>query len=314
MKILVTGGAGFIGSHIVDILIEKGHSVCVVDNLRTGKKENLNPKAKFYNVDITTKKLESVFRKEGPEAVYHVAAQASVRVSTDNPEEDAEINVKGTINVLQNCHKYNVKRLIYSSSGGAIYGNPEELPPRENHSIKPLCPYGLTKYIGEEYIYLYNRLYNLEYVIVRYGNVYGPRQDPKGEAGVISIFIGKMMEGKDPVIFGDGKQTRDYVYVRDVAEANLLALTTKNKNKAYNIGTGKETNVNQIFIALKEAMFDYLKKEFIARHSDPVPGEVRRIFLDIYAAKKGLGWQPKTELKEGIKKTVDYFINQERVS
>ncbi|MFP4111568.1 MAG: SDR family oxidoreductase [Candidatus Woesearchaeota archaeon] len=312
MKILVTGGAGFIGSHVVDLLIENGHDVAIVDNLRTGNKENINKKARFYKVDITNKKLDSVFEKESPEIVYHLAAQANVRISVDEPLLDAEINVKGTINILQNCVKHNIKRIIYTSSGGAIYGEPAKNPAPETNPIRPLCPYGLTKYIGEEYVNLYNRLYNLDFRILRYGNVYGPRQDPKGEAGVISIFIGKMMAGEDPLIFGDGNQTRDYVYVGDVARANLIALDKDTENREFNIGFGKETSVNELFVMLKETMFDYLKKEFFARHVDPVPGEVRQIYLDISRTKKDLGWSPEIDLKEGMKRTVDFFMEKER--
>ncbi|AEK20119.1 NAD-dependent epimerase/dehydratase [Methanococcus maripaludis X1] len=290
MKILVTGGAGFIGSHIVDILIENGHDVSILDNLSTGNEKNLNSKAKFIKGDILDKNLDLT----GFECVIHEAAQINVRTSVENPTLDGNINILGTINILEKIKEYNVKKIIFSSSGGAVYGEPEYLPVDEKHSLKPLSPYGLSKFCAEEYIKLYGRLYGIEYCILRYSNVYGERQDPLGEAGVISIFIDKMKKGESPVIYGDGNQTRDFVNVKDVARANLMALNWK--NDIVNIGSGKETSVNELFkIISSEIGFD--KDPIYEKERD---GEVYRIYID-YEKAKSLGWMPEVELKNGIK-------------
>jgi len=290
LKILVTGGAGFIGSHIVDILIENGHDVSILDNLSTGNEKNLNSKAKFIKGDILDKNLDLT----GFECVIHEAAQINVRTSVENPTLDGNINILGTINILEKIKEYNVKKIIFSSSGGAVYGEPEYLPVDEKHSLKPLSPYGLSKFCAEEYIKLYGRLYGIEYCILRYSNVYGERQDPLGEAGVISIFIDKMKKGESPVIYGDGNQTRDFVNVKDVARANLMALNWK--NDIVNIGSGKETSVNELFkIISSEIGFD--KDPIYEKERD---GEVYRIYID-YEKAKSLGWMPEVELKNGIK-------------
>ncbi|MBG0768695.1 NAD-dependent epimerase/dehydratase family protein [Methanococcus maripaludis] len=290
MKILVTGGAGFIGSHIVDILIENGHDVSILDNLSTGNEKNLNSKAKFIKGDILDKNLDLT----GFECVIHEAAQINVRTSVEDPVFDANINVLGTVNILEKIKEYAVKKIIFSSSGGAVYGEPEYLPVGEKHSVKPLSPYGLSKFCAEEYIKLYNRLYNIEYCILRYSNVYGERQDPLGEAGVISIFIDKMKKGESPVIYGDGNQTRDFVNVNDVAKANLMALDWK--NDIVNIGSGKETSVNELFkIIASETGFN--KDPTYEKERE---GEVYRIYID-YEKAKSLGWMPEVELKNGIK-------------
>lgn len=305
-KVLVTGGAGFIGSNIVDLLIEKGYDVVVVDNLFTGSRENVNKKAKFCKADITKPELRGVFEKEKPDFVIHEAAQINVRKSVSEPIFDAKSNILGTINVLECCRESKVKKVLYSSSGGACYGEPEYMPCDEKHPVNPICHYGVSKHAAEHYFYLYNVLYGLDYVILRYSNVYGPRQDPKGEAGVISIFLEKVTNSQQPLIFGDGKQTRDYVFVKDVANANLLALekdTKKAKIRIFNIGTGKRTDVNEIFSLIKSAT----STKIDAKHVEPVPGEIRNICLDIKLAEKELGWKPKVDLKEGIKKTVEWF-------
>ncbi|MCX8147366.1 MAG: SDR family oxidoreductase [Candidatus Woesearchaeota archaeon] len=305
-KVLITGGAGFIGSHIADLLIEKGYDVVIVDNLVTGNKENINKKAKFYKIDITKKGLRKVFEKERPDFVIHEAAQVNVRKSLSNPIFDAESNILGTINVLECCKDFKIKKTIYSSSGGACYGEPQYLPCDEKHPLNPICHYGVSKHSAEHYFYLYNFLYGIDYIILRYSNVYGPRQDPKGEAGVISIFLERIKNNKEPLIFGDGEQTRDYVYVEDVAYSNLIALEkdTKNaKHRIFNIGTGKETSVNEIFRLIKEETGTKIN----ARHIEAVPGEVKRVCLDISLAKKELNWIPKTDLREGIRKTVGWF-------
>lgn len=303
MKILVTGGAGFIGSNVVDMLISRGHKVVVVDNLSTGRRENVNPCAEFYEADIKDKEeLNNVFKKENPDAVCHHAAQINVRKSIANPAFDAHNNVIGTINVLECCKDNEVKKIVYASSGGARYGEPVTLPCSENHRVRPLSPYGISKHSAEHYVELYYDLYGLDYTILAYANVYGPRQDPKGEAGVIALFLDWCMKGKVCDIFGDGKQTRDYVYVGDVARANVLALERETKSKNFNIGTGVETSVNKLFETISEIVGKGDKK-----HSSAVEGEVRKIYLDCGLAEKGLGWKAEVGLKEGLEKTFEWL-------
>lgn len=283
MRILVTGGAGFIGSHVVDHMLAAGHSVAVLDNLSTGNASNVSRDARFYEGDIGGP-LE-VFEKEKPEVVVHMAAQVNVRVSIEDPITDAQVNILGIINILQACK--GVKRFIFASSGGAIYG--EQAPCTEECEAMPTSPYGIAKLASEHYI----RYFGLPSVVLRLANVYGPRQDPRGEAGVISIFASKMKRGEAATIFGDGKQTRDYVYVEDVARAFVAAVS--GPPGTYNIGTGIETDVNELArrIGVK------------ARHGDAIAGEVRRNCLDISKAKKHLGWSPRVGLDEGLKRTVD---------
>jgi UDP-glucose 4-epimerase len=303
MKILVTGGAGFIASNIVDAMIEHGHEVVVVDNLSTGKKENLNKKAKFCKIDIRDKGLEKVFAKENPQLVCHHAAQIDVRKSVVDPIHDAEINTLGFLNVMQNSVKYGVKKVINVSSGGVIYGEDAKLPIREDYEPKkPLSPYGITKLDAERYLYFYNKIYGIKFTTFRYSNVFGTRQDPHGEAGVVSIFSSMMLTGKTPTIYGDGKQTRDYVYVKDVVAANLLAIE-KGDNEAFNIGTGKEVDVNTLFNAIKEITgFKNSPSYAPARQ-----GELARNCLNTDKAKKILGWQPEYSLKDGLKETVEWI-------
>ncbi|MCX6695272.1 MAG: NAD-dependent epimerase/dehydratase family protein, partial [Candidatus Altiarchaeota archaeon] len=281
-KVLVTGGAGFIGSNVVDLLIGKKYDVVVLDNLSTGKRENVNPKAKFIEMDIGDEKLDSVFRNEKPEYVVHHAAQIDVRKSIADPVFDSKVNIIGSINLLECCRRHGVKKIVYASSGGAVYGEPKYLPAGEDHPIQPLCPYGASKYVVEKYVELYGMNYGIDYTILRYANVYGPRQDPLGEAGVVAIFTGRFMEGKTPVIFGDGEQTRDFVYVKDVALANLMALEKKTNEKVFNIGSGVETSVNKIAQELKKLT----NSKVNPTHSQDVKGEVRRISLKIERAKK----------------------------
>ncbi|MFA5034969.1 MAG: NAD-dependent epimerase/dehydratase family protein, partial [Candidatus Margulisiibacteriota bacterium] len=252
MRILVTGGAGFIGSNIVDRYLEAGHEVAVLDDLSTGKERNLNPKAVFFRKDLRDRDLEAVVKDFHPEVVNHLAAQIDVRKSVADPIHNAEINELGTLNLLNAARDAKVKKILFSSTGGALYGEvPETAGAGEEHAIEPISPYAITKRSVELYLHAYSQLYGLKYTVLRYGNVYGPRQDPLGEAGVIAIFCGKMLKGEVPVIYGDGNQLRDYVYVGDVAEANLLALN-KGENQIYNVGTGQGTSVNQIFALLKE--------------------------------------------------------------
>ncbi len=303
-KILVTGGAGFIGSHIVDLLIKNNYDVVVVDNLSTGRNENINKKAKFYKVDITdAKKLRNVFQKEKPKYVIHEAAQINVRESVKNPQLDAKINIMGGVNVLECCKDFKVRKIVYSSSGGAVYGNPNKLPCTEETPTKPLSQYGVSKLVFENYVVMYSKLYGLDYTILRYSNVYGPRQDPKGEAGVISIFISSLLSKKQPKIFGDGNQTRDFVYVEDVANANLLVLKKNTKTKIFNIGVGKETSVNELYNKIAKALNSNIK----AKHTEAVKGEVKKIYLNIGKVKKELGWNPQTNIDAGLKKTIDWL-------
>ncbi|MBU0762535.1 MAG: NAD-dependent epimerase/dehydratase family protein, partial [Candidatus Altiarchaeota archaeon] len=280
----------------------EGYEVAVVDNLSTGRKKNLNRNAKFYRTDITSHKLSDVFRKEKPEYVIHLAAQINVRDSIKNPSNDAKINVLGSINLLSACTTYGVKKIIYSSSGGAVYGEPVKNPTPESHPIAPMCPYGASKYCVEKYIELYNKSHNLDYNILRYGNVYGPRQDPLGEAGVVAIFTKLLVDGKKPRIFGDGKQTRDFCFVEDVAKANIAGLEKKGKSKIYNVGTGKPSSVNDVTEKLLKHTRANVKPVNVAE----IPGEVRHIYLDVSLIKKELRWMSKTSLDDGIKKTVEW--------
>ena len=300
--ILVTGGAGFIGSHIVDRYVEMGHRVVIVDDLSTGKLQYVNKAARFYHLSIGDAAVEEVFQRERPQVVNHHAAQASVSVSVQRPVHDAEVNVLGTLHLIECAHRYGVEKFIFASTGGAIYGEPQHLPCEEDDPAQPLSPYGLSKHCGELYLDLYRRLYGLRSTVLRYGNVYGPRQDPHGEAGVIAIFAQQMISGKQPTIFGDGDQERDFVYVGDVVEANALALD-RGAGRVYNIGTGKPTSVNRIFQLLK----GIIQYPWRPAYAPPRPGEVYRIYLDPSRARRELGWEPRVELEEGLRLTVEHM-------
>lgn len=300
MNILVTGGAGFIGSHLVDRLVADGHNVAVADIMATGKRANVNPEAALYEIDICSPALAAAFEAARPEAVFHVAAHASVSESVRDPLHDAEVNVLGTLNVLQQCAAYGVKRIVFSSTGGALYGEPEQLPPDEDHPVRPLSPYGVSKAAAEAYVRTLCALSGIRYTILRYGNVYGPRQDPFGEAGVVAIFANAMLRGQRPIIFGDGSQERDYVYVDDVVQADVLALA-QDVNGVYNIGSGEGSTVSQVFEALAGAT-DY---DGSPEHVAERPGDVRRIYLDVRRAEQELGWRAAVSLGEGIRRTVD---------
>ncbi len=305
MKILVTGGAGFIGSHVVDMFVEHGHEVVVVDDLSTGRVENLNPSAKFYLVDIRSKELERVFELERPDVVDHHAAKTSVRESLEQPIQYADVNILGSLNLLGCSHKYSVRKFIYISSGGAEYGEPDYLPVDEEHPIRPLCPYGVSKHTVEHYLEIYRKSFGLDYTTLRYANAYGPRQDPFGEAGVVAIFAAKMLKGTQAVINGSGDQERDWVYPTDYAAANVLALD-HGSGGAYNIGSGHATNINQIFRSLAK-MTGYRLPEV---HGPAKPGEVFRIYLSYTKAENALGWKPTIGLEDGLKKTVAFFAGE----
>ena len=305
MKILVTGGAGFIGSHVADLYIEAGHEVVVMDNLSTGVRQNVPEKAKFIRMGIRDSKVEDVFRKEEFDVVNHHAAQIDVRVSVDDPVYDASMNIIGSLNILQNCLKYEVKKVQFASTGGALYGEQDYFPADEKHPIRPLSPYGIGKRCIEKYLYYYNQVHGLQYAALRYANVYGPRQNPHGEAGVVAIFCDRLITGKDTVINGDGKQTRDYVYVGDVARANLLTLEPE-LNCDLNIGTGIENDVNTIFETLNQAgSFNAPEK-----HGQAMNGEQQRSVIAWKLAKELIGWQPEVDLEEGLGKTLEYFVKK----
>jgi UDP-glucose 4-epimerase len=307
VKILVTGGAGFIGSHVVDTFIANGHEVVVVDDLSTGRRSNLNPAATFYQIDIRSDELAEVFEKEKPQIVDHHAAQMDVRRSVVDPLFDADVNVLGSIKLIELARQHKVERFIYISTGGAVYGEPEYLPCDEAHPINPICPYGASKHTVEHYLYMYHELYDMDYVVLRYPNVYGPRQDPHGEAGVVAIFTGLMLKGDQVVINGDGDQERDFVFVGDCAKANLLAVTTENSNTIFNLGEGKATTVNDVFRELKK-ITNY---QLPAVHGPAKVGETRRIYLEAKKAAQELDWLPSVGLGDGLTKTVEYFKEAE---
>jgi len=300
LKILVTGGAGFIGSHVVDAYVGAGHQVVVVDNLTTGRREQVNAAAQLYALDIRSPELRDVFERERPDVVNHHAAQASVTASVADPRADAEINVMGTLNLCSLCAQFSVRRIVFASTGGAIYGDPQRIPADEQHPTTPLSPYGIHKLVGEHYVRYFGS--GLTWAVLRYANVYGPRQDPHGEAGVVAIFTRAMLDGKAPTIFGDGKQTRDFIYVEDVARANLLA-TDATASDLANIGTGAETSVNDL--ARHLASFTGFRGDPL--HAAPRPGEVHRIALDVSKARRWLAWSPQTSLMDGLRKTAEWF-------
>ncbi|MBZ0169613.1 UDP-glucose 4-epimerase [Candidatus Methylomirabilis lanthanidiphila] len=304
MKVLVTGGAGFIGSHVVDALVKEGHSVAVVDDLSMGKREQVHPSARFYPADIRNRQtLEEVFRIERPEVVNHHAAQVDLRRSMTEPSFDASVNIVGSLNLLELALAYEARKFINISSGGAVYGEPQRLPVDECHPIRPMSAYGVSKYTVEQYLRLFDGS-GLDCSILRYANVYGPRQDPAGEAGVVAIFSRQMLAGERPTIFGDGTKTRDYVYVDDIVAANLLAMAEKQASgRSYNIGLGREVSDRQIFESVRRAVGAALEPILASKR----PGEIDRICLDASLAKAELGWEPTIFLEEGIARTVAFY-------
>ena len=307
MKILVTGGAGFIGSHVVDLYLEHGHQVAVVDDLSTGHRRNLNPRATFYDADIRSPEMASIFELERPEIVNHHAAQMDVRRSVEEPVLDADVNILGSLNLLECSRKYGVQRVLYISTGGAVYGEPEYLPCDESHPINPICQYGASKHTVEHYLFMYRLNYGLEYTVLRYPNVYGPRQDAHGEAGVVAIFTGLMLADGPVIINGDGDQVRDFVYVGDCAQANLQALRKADGSGIYNLGTGTGTSVNEVFRSLM--VITGYRREPV--HGPAKLGETRRIYLDASKAARELGWSPRIGLEEGLRETVRHFQQME---
>jgi UDP-glucose 4-epimerase len=304
MKVLVTGGAGFIASHVVDAYLALGLEVAVADDLSRGSERNLNPKARFYEVDVRDSQgLRQVFESEKPEVVNHHAAQMDVRRGVREPIFDADVNILGSINLIGLAVEYHVKRIIYVSTAGAAYGEPKYLPVPENAPINPITPYGISKHTVEHYLFTYNYLYGLPYVVLRYGNVYGPRQSSQGEAGVFAIFAEQILAGDQPVIYGDGTKTRDYVYISDVAAANVAALTM-GAGEIFNIAAGVRTPDSDIFRLVRDQL-DHTDLQ--PRYAPVRPGEIEHITLDISKAKQLLHWEPKTDIAEGARLTIDYF-------
>lgn len=301
MNVLVTGGAGFIGSHVADAYRAAGHEVAVVDDFSRGREENLSPGGRVHRVDLCdTAALRAVFERERPELVNHHAAHVDVRRAVEDPAHDARQNVLGTIHLLELCREFSVRKVIFISSGGAVYGEPERLPVREDHPVRPLSPYGLSKRVGELYADLYHRLHGLAYTVLRYPNVYGPRQDPQGEAGVVAIFRDVIREGRRPTIFGDGSKTRDYLFVDDAVRANLLVSGEAGRCAAFNLGWGREVSDREVF----EAVRDALGADVEPRYGEKRPGEIDRICLDASKAEAELGWRPEVPFREGVRKTV----------
>jgi UDP-glucose 4-epimerase len=302
MKVLLTGGAGFVGSHVADQLLARGHEVAVVDDLSSGKKENIPDGTMFYEQDIRDGCAE-IFEEFEPDALCHQAAQMDVRRSVKAPDFDADVNVLGTIRLLQCCVAQGVRRVVFASTGGAVYGEQREFPAPEDHPQYPISPYGVSKLAGERYLHFYNTQYGLPYAALRYANVYGPRQDPHGEAGVVAIFCGNLAAGRGSTINGSGEQTRDYVYVEDVARANVLALEGDAPSGAYNVGTGIETSVNELYEILRETS----GADLLPAHVAAKPGEQLRSSVDPTTAARVLGWRSVTDLVTGLERTLRFF-------
>ena len=302
MRVLLTGGAGFIGSCIAEHLLRGGHEVAVIDDLSTGKRENVPGGAEFYEADIRSG-CDEIFEDFRPEALCHQAAQMDVRRSVREPDFDADVNVLGTLRLLENCTERGVRKVVFASTGGAVYGEQHRFPAPEDHPLYPVSPYGVSKLAGERYLHYYQVQFGLPYVALRYANVYGPRQDPHGEAGVVAIFCGNLAGGKTSTINGAGDQTRDYVYVEDVARANVLALEKDVPSGAYNIGTGLETSVNGLYGLLLEIS----AKDLPPRHGPSKPGEQLRSCVDPALAGRTFGWRAQTTVRAGLRETLRSF-------
>lgn len=302
MRVLLTGGAGFIGSHVAEHLLAAGHEVAVVDDLSSGKRENVPDGASFQEQDIRAG-CDGIFAEFRPEALCHQAAQMSVRRSVAEPDLDADVNVLGTVRLLEDCVRHGVYQVVFASSGGAVYGEQEFFPAAEDHPQYPISPYGVSKLAGERYLHYYHVQHGLSCAALRYANVYGSRQDPHGEAGVVAIFSGNLAAGRASTINGSGEQTRDYVHASDVARANVLALETRAPSGPYNVGTGVETSVNELYETMREAS----GRELPPEHGPAKPGEQLRSSVDPRKAAHTLGWRPETELASGLEETLRYF-------
>jgi UDP-glucose 4-epimerase len=298
MKVLVTGGAGFVASHVVDALVENGHEAVVVDNLRSGERGNVPPGVPLHNIDIRSPELVRLLESERPEVVCHHAAQTTVKGSTSDPKYDADVNVMGMINLLQGCVSAGVRKVTFSSSGGTVYGNTQNLPVKETEPLRPVSPYGITKVAGEEYIEYFGENFGLKYTIMRYSNIYGPRDHASSEH-VITVFIDRLLAGKTPVIHWDGEQSKDYLYVADCVAANLVVLT-EGDNEVYNIGSGRPLSVNEIFREITRQMGVDVEPEYGPKR----PGDVRAFYLDISKAERELGWAPRVSFEEGLARTI----------
>ena len=302
MRALVTGGAGFIASHVSDKLLEEGHEVAVVDNLVTGRRENLPAGARFHEVDVRDAKLAEVFETERPDIVFHHAAQMDVRKSVADPRYDADVNLLGTLNLLECCRTHDTRKVVYAGTGGAMFGEAAYLPVDEKHPVLPISPYGVSKHTVEHYLHAYRVNFGLDFTVLRYPNVYGPRQDPHGEAGVVAIFSLQLLDGETPRIFGDGSKTRDYCYVGDIVEANMLAVE-RGSGGLFNIGRGIEVSDRQVFEAVRDAVGVDTEPEYAPTR----PGEVEHIALDATLARETLGWEWRVDLAEGVGRAVDFY-------
>ena len=303
MKIIVTGAAGFVGSHVADAYVEAGHEVVAIDDLSRGRNENVNPRCRFYRCDIRDRKeVENIFSAEKPLIVNHHAAQMDVRRGVREPIFDAQVNILGGINLIETAVANGVKRFIYIGTAGAGYGEPDRMPVPEDYPINPITPYGISKHTIEHYLFTFRFLYGLDYVVLRYGNVYGPRQSSRGEAGVFAIFSEQMLNGVQPVIYGDGQKIRDYVYISDVVAANMAALD-RGSNEIFNISSGVQTTDREVFDLVRDLLGKSVQPQYLPRR----PGEIDRICLDISKAERLLGWKPQVSLAEGARRTVSYF-------
>jgi UDP-glucose 4-epimerase len=307
MKVLVTGGAGFIGSHVADALVARGYDVHVMDDLSGGRRENLPDATTFHELDIRSDEAAELMRNERFDALLHLAAQMDVRKSVADPRFDADVNVIGALNLLEAGRESGLKKVVFASTGGAIYGEPDPAvndggPQPEHHPQRPLSPYGITKLALEKYLYFYEQTHGIPYVALRFGNVYGPRQNPHGEAGVVAIFAERLLDGQQPVIYGHGEQTRDYVYVGDVVRAILAGLDHEG-SEIVNVGTGRETSVNRLFHVINDLTGGHADEQ----HAEAKPGEQQRSVLDVSHADEVFGWQPQVELETGLSRTVDWF-------
>jgi UDP-glucose 4-epimerase len=302
VRALVTGGAGFIASHVSDGLLERGHEVAIVDNLATGRRENIPTDARFHEVDVRDAGLADVFAAERPDIVFHLAAQMDVRKSVADPRYDADVNLLGTLNLLECCRTHGTRKLVYAGTGGAMFGEAAYLPVDEKHPVLPISPYGVSKHTVEHYLYAYHANFGLDFTVLRYPNVYGPRQDPHGEAGVVAIFSLQLLNGETPRIFGDGTKTRDYCFVGDIVEANMLAIE-RGSGGLFNIGRGIEVSDRQVFESVRDAVGVDVEPEYAPTR----PGEVEHIALDATLAREALGWVWKVDLPDGVGRAVDFY-------